>query len=169
MAGQDTVIKVFEYALNQEETGKSFFQSSLKRLGVGAAVSAFERLIREEEGHIRFIHGILKNLKEESDLNLVELKELAMEPTNYFDQRARSEFLEQCVRDAMVPDVAVFNTAWLIEKDLSEFYEKMAGHAVGKAKQCLLLLSRWERGHELFFREYRDKLDDTYSRMPWGG
>ena len=28
---------------------------------------------------------------------------------------------------SMVPDVTVFNTAWLIEKDISEFYARMAG------------------------------------------
>ena len=169
MAKDEKMIKVFEYALNQEETGKSFFQTSLKRLGVGAAVSAVERLIQEEEGHIRFINGILKNLREESEINLFQLKELVMEPTNYFDQRARSEFLDQCVSDSMVPDVTVFNTAWLIEKDLSEFYEKMAENTEGEVKGCLVMLSRWERGHETFFREYRDKLSDIYSRMPWGG
>jgi rubrerythrin len=69
----------------------------------------------------------------------------------------------------MVPDVSVFNTAWLIEKDLSEFYERMANSTEGKAKEALMRLSRWEKGHELFFRKYRDKLSETYSKMPWGG
>ena len=69
----------------------------------------------------------------------------------------------------MVPDVTVFNTAWLIEKDLSEFYERMANQTGGKAKEALLMLSQWEKGHEKFFREYRDKLSEVYSKMPWGG
>jgi len=51
------LIRVFEYALNQEETGKSFFENSLERMGIGAAVSAFKRLIEEEEKHIEFIQG----------------------------------------------------------------------------------------------------------------
>ena len=68
-----------------------------------------------------------------------------------------------------MPDVTVFNTAWLIEKDLSEFYERMASQTEGKAKQALEMLSRWEKGHEIFFRKYRDKLSDMYSQMPWGG
>jgi rubrerythrin len=149
MSGNEKLIKIFEYALNQEETGKSFFQHSLKRLGMGAAVSAFKRLIQEEEKHID--------------------KDMALEPMNYFDERARSEFLQQCVEGSMVPDVSVFNTAWLIEKDLSEFYERMANSTEGKAKEALMRLSRWEKGHELFFRKYRDKLSETYSKMPWGG
>ena len=98
-----------------------------------------------------------------------QLKEVVLEPTNYFDERAKSEFLEQCVEGSMVPDVTVFSTAWLIEKDLSEFYEKMAGQTEGKARDALLMLSKWEKGHEIFFRTFRDKLSDVYSRMPWGG
>jgi rubrerythrin len=169
MEQSKNLVRIFEYALNQEETGKSFFQVSLQRMGIGSAVSAFKRLIGEEEKHIKFIDGILKDLRGNSEIDLDQIKEVALEPVDYFDARARSEFLEQCVEGSMVPDLTVFNTAWLIEKDLSEFYEKMATQAGGKAKEALLMLSRWEKGHERFFREYRDKLAQVYSNMPWGG
>ena len=169
MAANEKLIKIFEYALNQEETGKGFFQYSIQRMGVGAAVSAFKRLIEEEEKHILFINRILGDLKKGSAFEPEQLKDAVLEPTNYFDERAKSEFLEQCVEGSMVPDVTVFSTAWLIEKDLSEFYERMAGQTEGKARDALLMLSKWEKGHETFFRTFRDKLSDVYSRMPWGG
>ena len=169
MPANEKLIKIFEYALNQEETGRSFFQHSLQRMGVGAAVSAFKRLIEEEEKHILFIGKILQDLKETGEIELPSQKEVALEPTNYFDERTRSEFLQQCIEGSMVPDVTVFNTAWLIEKDLSEFYEKMANNTEGKAKEALMMLSGWEKDHERFFREFRDKLSETYSKMPWGG
>ncbi len=169
MSGNEKLIKIFEYALNQEETGKSFFQHSLQRMGMGAAVSAFKRLIEEEEKHILFIKKILADLKEGEEIELPTEEEVTLEPTDYFDERARSEFLQQCVEGSMVPDVTVFNTAWLIEKDLSEFYEKMANNTEGKAKEALMMLSNWEKDHERFFREYRDKLSEIYSKMPWGG
>jgi rubrerythrin len=169
MASNEKLIKVFEYALNQEQTGKGFFEYSLQRMGVGAAVSAFKRLIQEEEKHIDFINRILGDLKTGADFEPGQLKDIELEPTNYFDERAKAEFLEQCVDGSMVPDVTVFNTAWLIEKDLSEFYEKMANLTMGKAREALMMLSRWERGHELFFRQYRDKLSEVYAHMPWGG
>ena len=68
-----------------------------------------------------------------------------------------------------MPDVTVFNTAWLIEKDLSEFYAKMAEQTEGRTKEALTMLSDWEKEHERFFREFRDKLSEVYSQMPWGG
>ena len=29
--------------------------------------------------------------------------------------------------------------------------------------------SNWEKKHQKFFREYRDRFQDIYSKMPWGG
>ena len=169
MSVNEKVIRIFEYALNQEKTGMSFFQNSLQRLAVGAAVTAFETLIQEEQKHIDFITRIINDLKADREIELSAMKDVIIEPTNYFDDRARSEFLDKCVEGSMVPDVTVFNMAWLIEKDLSEYYAKMAEQTQGKAKQALIMLSNWEKEHERFFREYRDKLSDVYANMPWGG
>jgi len=163
------LIKIFEYALNQEETGKSFFETSLQRMGSGAALSAFSRLIKEEEHHILFIRNILEGLKRGSQDQLQIEKDIDLRPEDFFDARAKSEFLQQLLYESMIPDITVFNIAWLIEKDLSEFYEKMANQAAGKAKEALLMLAEWEKGHERFFREYREKLNEVYSKMTWGG
>ncbi len=169
MTANESLIKIFEYALNQEETGKSFFQASLQRMGWGDAISAFELLIKEEERHILFIKEILDALKRESLDELRIPKDIDLERTNFFDDRARSEFLQQRLYESMVADVTVFGVAWLIEKDLSEFYEKMASQTEGRVKEALTMLSEWERKHERFFREYRDKLTEIYSKMPWAG
>ena len=169
MPGNSNVIKIFEYALNQERTGLNFFRQALKTMGIGAAVTALQRLTLEEEGHIAFISSILKELRRDGEIDLDSVKELAIEPTDYFDARARTEFLEQCVQGSMIPDVTVFSTAWLIEKDLSDFYSKMAEKVEGAPKSALEMLSKWEAEHERFFREYRDRLSATYAEMPWGG
>jgi rubrerythrin len=169
MPKNENLIKIFGYALSQEETGKAFFEHSLQRMGMGAAISAFKRLIEEERKHIEFINQILKDLKEGEEINPSKIKEIVLEPTNYFDARAKSEFLQRCIEGSMVPDVTVFNTAWLIERDLSEFYANMAKNTEGKAKEAFTMLSEWEKVHEEFFREYRDKLSETYAKMPWGG
>ncbi len=169
MAGEQNLIKIFEYALNQEETGKAFFQNSLGRMGIGAAVTAFKRLIEEEEKHIVFIDKILDSLRKGELFEPSNLEGVILKPTDYFDQRAKSEFLDQCIEGSMVPDVTVFNTAWLIERDLSEFYSSMAMHTSGKAKAALRMLADWEKAHEAFFREFRDKLSEVYATMPWGG
>lgn len=169
MDRNEHLIKIFEYALSQEYTGKSFFENSLQRMGIGAAVTAFKSLIKEEEKHIRLITRILKGLREKGEMKLPEKRDLTLERTDYFDKRSKSEFLEQCLEGSMVPEVTIFNTAWLIEKDLSEFYERMARQTTGKAKRSLAFLSKWEKEHEKFFRGYRDRFSEIYSKMAWGG
>src|SRR4030042_4253594 len=104
MSSYENLIKIFEYALQQEETGKAFFQNSLQRMGVGAAISAFKRLIQEEEGHILFIKNILEGLKKGSPIELSIGKNLAIEPTNYFDERAKSEFFQKCLEGSLTPE-----------------------------------------------------------------
>jgi len=169
LPADQNLIKIFEYALSQEETGKSFFQASLARMGWGAAVTAFKRVLEEEEKHILFINNILRGLKQGGPEQIQLDKDIALPQTNFFDERSRREFSQQVLLESMVPDVTVFSMAWLIEKDLSEFYEKMAGQTAGKAQEALSMLAGWERGHERFFREFREQLTKVYDTMPWGG
>ncbi len=68
MGQTEHLIKIFEYALSQEYTGKSFFENSLQRMGIGAAVTAFKSLIKEEEKHIRLITRILKGLRGKGEM-----------------------------------------------------------------------------------------------------
>ncbi len=169
MEGPERLLKIFQYALNQEQTGRDFFQQSLQRLGYGAAVTAFKKLIEEEDKHIEFLQNLINNLKAGKPLSLAEVAEVTLPPVDYFDARAKSEFLQQCVENSMIPDVTIFNLAWLIEKDLSEFYRQMAEKTEREAKLALTMLADWEAGHEKFFRQFRDALSDAYSRMPWRG
>ena len=170
MAANEKLIKIFQYALNQEKTGLSFFQTSLERLGTGAAVTAFEKLIEEEKKHVMFISNLIKDLEEGGEITGSSMKSVTIEPTDFFDERAKSEFLEQCLRSSMIPDVTVFHTALLIERDLSEFYAKMANTVKEeRPREAFKMLSDWEKGHEKFFQNIRDELSKEYDAMPWGG
>ncbi len=77
-------IKIFEYALQQEETGKHFFETSIQRMGWGSAVSAFKTLIKEEEHHILFIQKILGDLKQGRLVELPDEKSTPLQPTQLF-------------------------------------------------------------------------------------
>ena len=166
----ETLIKIFEYALNQEKTGISFFQISLERLGIGASVTAFKKLIEEEEKHVVFISNILKDLQEDGEIDSSSLKSVTIEATDFFNERARSEFMQQCIESSIVPDVTIFNTALLIERDLSQFYAKMADTIEEeRPKAAFKMLSDWEKGHEKFFTNIREELSKEYNAMSWNG
>jgi rubrerythrin len=159
--------KIYDYALQREHEGKRFFEQNAGRLSHAAAVGAFERLAAEEQKHIEFIQGLLDALdKGESP---AAVGEIDLEKEGFFSERAASELLDQTVLEAMVPDLPVLRTAYLIERDFADFYEMAAGKAEGEAKAALEMLARWERGHEAFFRQIHDTAFEEYAQMPWGG
>ena len=164
------LIPIFEYALNQERTGLAFFQGSIVRLGDSAAVSAFKRLVEEENSHIKFISGILTDLRSGGKVSPAIIEQFVSAPANFFEERARTELLERSLEGSMVPDMTVFNTAWLIEKDIAEFYSRMADKSeASESKKAFEMLAAWEKTHERLFRDFRDRLFQEYSNMPWGG
>jgi rubrerythrin len=159
--------KVYAYALQREHEGKKFFEQNAARLSHAAAKGAFEHLAGEEQKHIEFIQGLLDALdKAESPSAALDVE---LEQQGFFSERAASELLDQTVLEAMVPDLPVLRTAYLIERDLAEFYEAAASKAKGEAKEALNMLAQWERGHEAFFRQIHDKAFEEYADMPWGG
>ena len=159
--------KIYTYALQREHEGKRFFEQNAERLSHAAAVGAFKRLADEEQKHIEFIQGLLDALdKGESPDVAVGI---ALDKEGFFSQRADSELLDQTVLEAMVPDLAVLRTAYLIERDFAEFYEMAAAQAEGEAKRALEMLAQWERGHEALFKQLHDRAFEEYAQMPWGG
>jgi rubrerythrin len=159
--------KIYAYALQREKEGKLFFEQNAERLGHAAAVGAFKTLAAEEARHIEFIQGLLAaHERGESPTSALGVE---MEKAGFFAQRANQELLDQTVLEAMVPDLPVLRTAYLIEHDFAEFYESSAAQAEGEARQALEMLARWERGHEALFKMLHDKAFEEYAQMPWGG
>lgn len=156
--------KIYEYALQREQEGYQFFQSNADKASHAAATGVFQKLADEELKHIRYIEHLMAEPGDKTATSNAEL-----EGDDWFEDRARKEFLNQTLIESMIPDVAVLRTAYLIEHDLSEFYEMAAAKSEGKAQAAFTQLARWERGHEAFFRELHDKVFEEYTQMPWGG
>jgi rubrerythrin len=160
------VQKIYQYALQREREGKSFFESNAARMSHAAAVGIFQRLAAEEQKHIEFIESLLRSL--ESGKGEIA-NDVGLEQEERFAARAESEMLDQTVIESMVPDVAILRMAYLIERDFAEFYETAAEKAEGEAKTTLAALARWERGHERLFKDLHDRVFQEYAEMPWGG
>jgi len=158
--------RVYEYALQREHEGRSFFESNAHRMSHAAAYGIFQRLAAEEQKHIEFIESLLRSLDEDEGSAQASL---TLEHENRFAQRAESEMLDQTVIESMIPDVAILRMAYLIERDFAEFYEHSALQAEGEAAEALAALARWERGHEALFKDLHDRVFEEYAHMPWGG
>lgn len=159
--------KIYEYALQREYEGKKFFEDNAGRLRHPAAAGAFKALAAEEQRHIEFISSQIAALDQGEKPSAAMGP--ALEKEGFFSQRATSESLDQTVTEAMVPDLPVLRTAYLIERDFAEFYEMSAQEAEGESKKVLEMLARWEHGHERLFKEMHDRAFHLYADMPWGG
>jgi rubrerythrin len=160
------VQRIYEYALQREREGMEFFQRNAERMSHAAAVEIFRKLAAEEQKHIEFVQGLLKALH--SGQSALEL-DTELEQADFFAQRAELEKLDQTAIESMVPDLTVLRMAYLIERDFAEFYETAAQKVEGEASEALMMLARWERGHEQLFKDIHDKLLEEYMNMPWGG
>jgi rubrerythrin len=160
------VQRIYEYALQREREGMEFFQRNAERMSHAAAVEIFRKLAAEEQKHIEFVQGLLKALH--SGQPALEL-DTELEQADFFAQRAELEKLDQTAIESMVPDLTVLRMAYLIERDFAEFYETAAQKVEGEASEALMMLARWERGHEQLFKDIHDKLLEEYMNMPWGG
>jgi len=157
--------KIFEYALQREKEGYQFFKSNADKAGHAAAAQIFQKLADEELKHIEFLTRLMKTEGDDE----AQSQAILLEGEGWFADKADSEHLDQSLIESMIPDVAVLRTAYLIESDLSEFYENAAAKASGSAKKALEQLAKWERGHETYFKELHDKVFEEYTNMPWGG
>ncbi len=158
------VQKIYEYALQREEEGFRFFSDHAANTRHAVIKEIFERLADEEANHISFIK---RHLAATDDSQPAGESDLA--GSGWFDQRAAAEQLEQSLSESMLPDVAVLRTAFLIERDLAEFYEMAANRAEGQNRKVFQQLAAWERGHETLFKELHDRIFKHYTEMPWGG
>jgi len=159
--------KIYEYALQREQEGKRFFEQNAARLSHATAVGVFKNLAAEEQKHIEFIQGQIDALQKGAPAS--SALGVKLEQTGFFSQRATSELLDQTIAEAMVPDLPVLRTAYLIERDFAEFYEMAAQKSEGEAQKVLKMLADWERGHEVLFKRIHDKAFEKYAQMPWGG
>ena len=161
------VRKILEYALQREYEGKRFFEENSLRLNNAVAASAFRELAAEEQRHIVYIQGQISALETNQLSSAALAKELDAE--GFFTARAHTELLDQTVLEAMVPDLPVLRTAYLIERDFADYYENASKQADGEAKKLLEKLAKWERKHEALFKSLHDKAYEVYNQMPWGG
>jgi rubrerythrin len=160
------VRKVLDYALDREREGYAFFGGHAATAKHAAVAGVFQKLAEEELAHIHYIESLIVGLS-----GGVPAVSPAFEDQDrrFFSDRAVSEMIEQTTSEAMVPDLPVLRMAFLIERDLAEFYENLAPQATGPAHDALVKLAGWERVHEKLFKSLHDRIFAEYANMPWGG
>lgn len=161
------VRKVLDYALAREHEGFAFFSAQAAKAGHAAVCGVFRTLAAEEQGHIRYLEQLIAGL---SGGSAPATAAAGADPDrSFFSDRAASELIEQTTAEAMVPDLPALRLAFLIERDLAEFYTAQAQLVDGPAREAFTQLAGWEREHERLFKAIHDRVFAEYANMPWGG
>lgn len=161
------VRKVLDYALEREREGFAFFSEHAGKARHAAVGGMFRRLADEEQSHILYIERLIAELA--GGGAPATGPAIADQERSFFSERAASELIEQTTAEAMVPDLPVLRMAFLIERDLAEFYAAQASHVTGPAREAFLRLAGWELEHEKLFKAIHDRVFAEYADMPWGG
>jgi len=161
--------RIFEYALQREQEGLRFFSEYAQRGQRSSAAGVFQQLVNEEQAHIAFIERLLSKITSGEEVTADSVAEETMGKAGWFEQRARSENIEQRIAEEVVPDLAALRMAYLIEQDLADFYRQSASGCEGKARDAFELLARWETEHARLFKALHDRAYNVYMQMPWGG
>lgn len=168
---KSTVLHILNDALKLERVGAGFFRDSLQRVENQDASKAIARLIDEEEEHIRLVSRSIETLGAGERKEPAIYMNRAPVAGRYFDRKAQQNFLRQIKENPTLPDLAVFESAWRMEKEIMDFYEKAAERTEGPIRKVLRILYEFEKKHETFFRRYHDELSDLYAGMyrehPW--
>lgn len=160
------VRNVLTYALDREREGHAFFSGHAEKAQHASVKGVFQRLAIEEQAHMRFIEKLIAGL--ENGMAEANEDEVAHD-TTFFTDRAASEMIEQTTIESMIPDLPVLRMAFLIERDLSEFYTDAATNCEGETRKAFERLALWESEHERLFKSLHDRIFAEYSGMPWGG
>lgn len=115
-ARKTAVLRVLRDALKLEQDGADFFRDSLQRMENPGAAKTIARLIDEEEEHILLVSRSIEGLAgEEWKEPAVTMNSTPIRP-EYFDEQAQRNFPRQIRENPILPDLAVFDSAWRMER-----------------------------------------------------
>ena len=154
--------KVYEYALQREQEGFRFFKKNAEKCTHAAAAEIFRTLAQEELKHINYLRRFLESTDENGGPAKIQLSK-----KDWFTSRAQIEKLDEKLIESLTPDITILRTAYLIERDLWEFYEMAARKSSGITNLVFSQLAEWEKEHEIFFKNVHDKLFHKYTEINW--
>ena len=162
-----SLLRIFTYALSVEQAGLEFFSERALRSENPTIVQIYQRLTVEERGHVEYIKRLIDKQQAGERVKPSKLSADVTTPNAEVYQAWETAVGEQIESGDLSADVAALRMAYLIERDLSEFYRQAADYCDDHARAALLLLATWEADHEKLFKSLYDKAFSAYLRLPW--
>lgn len=160
---------IMKYAMQMELDGYNFFKEKAEAFTNPTTRNLFLKLADAEMEHYHFIKEQLDNYIETNTFNM-DSEMMNRTEDNIFENREKSEHINETLKESDIPDITILRMAYLIERDYAEFYRKAAEKADDEdAKKIFEKLAKWEDGHERLFKAEYDRRMEEYMTLPWGG
>lgn len=149
------VLGILEYALSKEIEGMQFYESKSKTVKIKQVKDIFEELSNMEKGHVNYISGLIKNVKDHDYVYFSQEEDIGQT----FSKRAQEEIVYGGDFESVKSDIPVLRMAYLIEEDFVNYYKKAAQSVDDdEMKKILNHLAEWEEDH-------RDRIYTLYQKV----
>jgi len=151
------ITDILDLAEKFEIQGYEFYNSKKNGVKNSVARETFEFLANMENEHTKYIRNMRKSLEE--DLPILEVPG---DTTNdFFENRLKSQKLDEVPKESDMADLSILRMALLIEKDFVNYYSKAVENTKDeKLKTMFELLEKWERGHVKLIEDLIGKILD---------
>lgn len=140
---------VLKLAEKFEIEGYKFYTEKAKEAKNKSVFEIFQNLAQMEKEHTEFIRRLMKEIEENREIS--QFPEVAQQT---FQKEYSEQKLEKTTEEDDLMDLAILRTAYLIEKDFMDFYEKAAQNEKNeKVRKILEVLRNWEEGHKKIIEE----------------
>ena len=163
-----TYEQVFRYAMQMELDGHNFFKEKAELFNNPTTQKLFLTLSKTEMEHYKYLKNQLDKYIATDSFDMSP--EVLDRDENIFEEREKSEHIEETLKESDIPDITILRMAYLIERDFKEFYQNATENVDNEdIKAIFSRLSKWEEGHEKLFKGEYDRRMKEYMTLPWGG
>ena len=159
---------ILRYAMHVELDGEQNYKEHAERSNNPTTKRLFLNLSNMEKDHYDYLKRQLDYYLEDKGFKLDD--EFIEREENIFLERQEVEKMDATIRESHMPDISALRTAYLVERDFKEFYEKASRNVEDKQlSKVFERLAKWEEGHETMLKNEYDRRMKEYMDLPWGG
>lgn len=151
------ITNILDLAEKFEIQGYEFYNSKGNEVKNSIAKETFRFLADMEKEHTEYIRSIKKNL--EKGLETIDLP--TDTSTDFFENRLKSQKLNEVSKENDMADLSILRMALLIEKDFVNYYSRATESIKDeKFKAIFKMLKEWEESHVKLIEELIKRIFD---------
>jgi len=152
----------FGYVLKREYAAYEFYLQNAARVRNPTVAALMRQLALEKESHIKYTKALQRAIQQHTAVP----KSLA-KPQASVRARTRAEAMDANNVESMIPDIAILRMALLIERDLTDYLERIGPSMEKPVQDAIDTLAMRTREHETLSSELHSIAYRQYVGAAW--